>query len=504
MLGNWSLGDYWKKEAIEFTFEFLTETLKIPLEKLAITCFKGDKNAAKDTEAAEVWQSLGVPKERIAFLGKEDNWWGPAGDTGPCGPDTEQFFWSSSEEPPEKFDPKDKRWIEIGNDVLMQYIKDDKGNYNTAEQQNIDFGGGVERMIMTLNKIEDSYQASYFKPIIQEIESLSNTPYKNNERPMRIIADHLRAAVFIIADGALPSNTEQGYVLRRLIRRAIRYGKQLNIENFTAKIAEPVFKIYTDYPELKANKKLILSGLEKEETRFNETLEKGLRQFEKMATDKLISGKEAFLLFQSYGFPLEMTEELAKEKKIKVDNKAFQQELQKHQTLSRTASAEKFKSGLQDNSEQTTKLHTATHLLNQALREVVSPDISQKGSNINPERLRFDFNIDHKLTDEEKQGVEDWVNDKISSKLKVTKEDLDLDDALAQGAQGEFGAKYPPKVSVYTMSDGKKVISKEICTGPHITNTSEIGHFKILKEESVAAGIRRIKATVESTKGGNK
>ncbi|MAE49757.1 alanine--tRNA ligase [Candidatus Pacearchaeota archaeon] len=524
MLGNWSLGDYWKKEAIEFTFEFLTKTLKIPLEKLAITCFKGDKNAPRDTEAADIWLSLGIPKERIAFLGKEDNWWGPAGDTGPCGPDTEQFFWSSTEPAPKKFDPKNKHWVEIGNDVLMQYVKDEKGNYHTAKQQTIDFGGGVERTVAVLNGLTDNYQTSIFQPIIKKIEELSKRDYGVSEgvtKDMRIIADHIRAAVFILADGALPSNTEQGYVLRRLIRRAIRYGQSIELENFTAKVAESIFPIYSDYPELKANKKLILQELEKEEERFNKTIEKGLMIFNKkvmkavekkrkslegkkyvgLDLDKgpidTISGKEAFLLYQSYGFPIELTkEEAEKRRHMKVDEKGFYKELQKHQTLSRTASSGKFKSGLQDNSEQTTKLHTATHLLNQALREVISPEISQKGSNINPERLRFDFNIDHKLTDEEKTQVEDWVNEKIQEGLKITKEDLDLDEALAQGAQGEFGAKYPPKVSVYTITDGKKTISKEICTGPHVKNTKDIGHFKILKEESVAAGIRRIKATV--------
>lgn len=505
MLGKWSLGDYWKKEAINYTFKFFNSILGIPVEKLAVSCFKGDKDAPKDLESYEIWQSLGIPKSRIAFLEKEDNWWGPAGETGPCGPDTEIFYWSSNEKTPEYFDPENKKWVEIGNDVLMEYNKSSTGKYDKASQQNVDFGGGVERTLAILNGLDDNYLSSAFLPIIKEIESLSGKKYLSSPettRAMRIIADHIKAATFILGDekSIPPSNEGQGYVLRRLIRRAIRYGKQLEIKSpFTSKIAKSVLPIYPDYQELHNNKKFILSELEKEESKFSQTLERGLSQFKKLSSDKIISGKEAFLLFQSYGFPIEMTEELASEKGIKVDLEEYNQEFAKHQDLSRTASAGQFKSGLADNSEQTKKLHTATHLLNEALRIVLkNKDIKQKGSNINPERLRFDFNFDRKLTDEELKAIESEVNQQIKKALPVHREEIPLSQALESGAQSEFGTKYPDFVSVYTIGKSSKdYYSKEICTGPHVSNTSEIGAFKIKKEESSSAGVRRIKAVVE-------
>lgn len=496
MLGNWSLGDYWKKEAIEYSFEFLIKDLKIPKEKLSVTCFIGDKYSKipKDNEAAEIWKSVGITDKKIKFLGKKDNWWGPAGTTGPCGPDSEMFVNN----------------VEIWNDVFMQYEKDSKGNYNPAKQKNIDTGMGVERTTAILNNLDDNYLTDSFKPIIEKIEKISKKKYSQNKKEMRIIADHIKAAVFIISDGIIPSNTEQGYVLRRLIRRAIRFGKILEIENFTEKIAEPVFEIYKDY---KLNKKIITEELKKEENHFNQTLEKGMKIFARKFNlelgggkpkvdfePKTISGKNAFLLYQSYGFPIELTNEIAKEKGMEVDLKGFQKELQKHQELSRTASAGKFKSGLADSSEKTTKLHTATHLLNEALRQVLKDDsIKQKGSNINPERLRFDFSFSRKLTPKEIKEVENWINDKIKKSLKVTREEMPLREAIASGAQAEFGAKYPDIVSVYTITDSKtnKIFSKEICTGPHVSNTKEIGKFKIKKEESSSAGVRRIKAVVE-------
>ncbi len=502
MLGNWSLGDYWKEEAIKYTFEFHTKILGIPLERYAVSVFKGDENAEKDEESAKIWQNLGISKDRIAFLGKEDNWWGPAGESGPCGTDTEMFFYTGDKKPiPKTFNPKDKNWVEIGNDVLMQYNKQN-GEYKKASQKNVDFGGGVERTLAILNNSNDVYETSIFQTIIKEIEKVSNKHYseEKNKKAMRIIADHIRAATFIIADdhGIKPSNTEQGYVLRRLIRRAIRYGKLLEIKNkFTSKIARAVIPIYPDYQELKKNKNVILNELEQEETRFNQTLEQGIKKFEeitKQNKNKTISGKEAFLLFQSYGFPIEMTQELAKEKSLKINLQEYQSEFEKHQELSRTASAGMFKSGLADNSETTKKLHTATHLLNEALRIVLKDkNIKQKGSNITPERLRFDFNFPRKLIDEEIKEIEDLVNKKIKESIKVTREEMPLNKALNSGAQAEFGAKYPDIVSVYSIGN----FSKEICTGPHVSNTSEIGHFKIIKEESVAAGIRRIKAIVE-------
>jgi len=511
MLGNWSLGDYFKEDAIKMTFEFHTKILGIDLENYAVTVFGGDKRVPqvpKDEESSKIWKSLRIKEDRIAFLEggvleSDNNWWGPAGQVGPCGPCTEQFFWTGKEKAPKTFDPKNKKWVEIGNDVLMEYIKDKNGKFNLAKQKNIDFGGGVERTLAVLNGFDDNYLTEIWQPIIKEIEKISRKKYKGNEKAMRIIADHLRASIFILADPKLikPSNTERGYVLRRLIRRAIRYASLLGIEeNFTSKLTPSILEVYEkDYPELKQNKNFVITQLNEEENKFRVTLEQGLREFEKLIDSKKeLSAKEAFLLYQSYGFPIEMTEELAKEKKIKVDSKGFEEENKKHQELSRTASSGQFKSGLADNSEKTTKLHTATHLLNEALREVLGDkSIKQKGSNINPERLRFDFNFPRKLTQEEIKKVEDWVNDKIKKKIPVIKEELPLKRALESGAQGEFGTKYPERVCVFTIGKNKEIVSKEICTGPHITNTGDLGKFKILKEESSASGIRRIKATLE-------
>jgi len=506
MLGNWSLGDYWKKEAIEYSFEFLTKVLKIPIERLAVSVFKGDNDAPKDEESAKVWESLGVQKERIAFLPKSENWWGPAGNSGPCGPDTEMFYWkSNSKKPPKKFNPDDKTWVEVWNDVLMEYNKDKNGNYNTAKQQNIDTGMGVERTVTVLNGLEDNYMSDSFKPIIEKIEKLSKEEYisdKENEkvRAMRIIADHLKASVFIMANGITPSNMEQGYVLRRLIRRSVRYGKKLGMEKFTKKVAEAVFKIYQDdYSELKKNKEKILSELEKEELRFLERIEQGMKIFDKITKDKhKISGKDAFLLYQSYGFPFEMTKELTEERKIKIDEKTFQEEQEKHQELSRTASAGKFKAGLADHSSETTKLHTATHLLQAALRKILRDEnVLQKGSNITPERLRFDFSFHRKLTPEEIKKTEELVNEQVKKSLDITKEEMAPEQAKKEGAIGLFDRKYGEKVSVYTV----KGFSKEICGGPHVKNTSELSEngkkFKIKKEESSSEGVRRIKAVLE-------
>ncbi|PIU76147.1 alanine--tRNA ligase [Candidatus Pacearchaeota archaeon CG06_land_8_20_14_3_00_35_12] len=495
MLGNWSLGDYFKDEAIEFSFEFLTKTLKIPIEKLAISCFAGDKDAPRDLDASKKWESLGIPKERIAFLPKNNNWWGPAGKTGPCGPDSEMFYWRSSKKAPEKFDPLDDTWVEIWNDVFMQYNKTESG-FEELKQKNVDTGMGVERTTAILNKLDDDYLSDSFLPLVKKIEELSKKRYvKEETKAMRIIADHIKAAVFIVADGIFPSNVERGYVLRRLIRRAIRYGRELGLEQFISEIAESVFDIYRDYSHLAKNKDKILNELEKEETKFLQTLGNGIKIFEKLVKDKReISGKDAFLLYQSYGFPLEMTIELAREKNIRVDEMGFEKENSKHQELSRTATEGKFKSGLADNSEATTKLHTATHLLNQALRIVLkNQDIHQKGSNITPERLRFDFNFDRKVTNEELKEVETLMNKKIQEKMEVKREEMNLEQAKTSGAQGIFESKYGNKVSVYSIGN----FSKEICAGPHVKNTRELGKFRILKEESVAAGIRRIKAFLE-------
>ena len=479
MLGNWSLGDYWKKETIEYSFEFLTKVLGIPKEKISITCFSGDKDAPKDIESAKIWKSLGIKK--IKFLGKKDNWWGPAGKTGPCGPDSEMFV----------------DGIEIWNDVFMEYNKTAQGKYEPLKQKNIDTGMGVERTLAVLHGLDDDYMTETFLPIIKKIEQLSKKKYKNSGPWMRIIADHVKASVFIIANGILPSNTGQGYVLRRLIRRAVRHGKRFALKDFTDKVAEPVFEIYSDYKELKENKKKILKILKEEENKFYKTIEKGLQEFERISKNKKIgdeiSGKEAFLLFQSYGFPKEITWELAAEKGLSLDASEFNKELAKHQKLSRTASKGVFGSGLADQSEKTIKLHTATHLLNEALRKVLYKNIRQRGSNITSKRLRFDFNFPRKLTEKEIKKVEELVNKKISQGLKVTSEEMPLKKALEIGTRSEFNARYPDIVSVYSIGN----FSKEICTGPHVKNTNEIGKFKIKKEESSAAGIRRIKAVVE-------
>ena len=511
MLGNWSLGSYFKKEAIELTFEFHTKILKIPLEKYAVTVFGGDSRfpqIPKDEESIKVWSSLGLSEDRIAplqggVLESENNWWGPAGLTGPCGPCTEMFYWSGKSPAPALFNPDDKRWVEIGNNVLMQFEKTKDNKFLPLKQKNIDFGGGVERTLAVLNNEQDNYESSIFKPIIKKIEKLSGKKYKEHKREMRIIADHMRASVFILGDerSIKPGNVGQGYVLRRLIRRAIRYGKILSLQNnFTAKIASSVLPIYPDYKELSKNSNFIFQELENEENRFSETLEKGLKKFNEICKDNILTGKEAFLLFQSYGFPIEMTQELAIEKGVKVDLEEYNEEFKKHQNLSRSSSSGVFKSGLADDSEAAKKLHTATHLLNEALRRILGPELKQKGSNITPERLRFDFNFPRKLSQDELKKIEYLVNSKIRSALIIQREELPLNTALKAGAQAEFNAKYSELVSVYTIIDPTEKenwFSKEICIGPHVANTKELRHFKILKEESIASGVRRIKAVVE-------
>ena len=514
MLGNWSLGDYFKKEAISWSLEFLTDKKWLGLDKnrLAFSCFKGDNDAPRDDDAAKIWMSLGVPKERIAFLPKENNWWGPAGETGPCGPDTEMFYWRRNDKPaPKVFDPEDNNWVEIWNDVFMQYNKTRDGKYHELAQKNVDTGLGVERVAMVLQGFEDVYKTELFAPIIDKISKIANKkPTKENVQSFRIITDHMRAATFLLGDerDVVPSNSDQGYILRRFLRRAIRHGMVLGInKEFTSEIASLVIDMYKDeYPILEKKKNKIVDELKKEEQRFRETVEKGMKEFQKIASrldqegKNKISGKEAFLLFQSYGFPIEIIMEMAHESDLVVNTSEYKEEYEKHQELSRIGAEKKFKGGLSDHGESTVRLHTATHLLNEALRKILDPEITQKGSNITAERLRFDFNFDRKLTDEEVKRVEEEVNRVIKKSLDVERAETTPDDAKKQGAQAEFGAKYPPKVSVYTIvdkKDPKGFYSKEICMGPHVKNTSEIGVFKIIKEESVAAGIRRIKAVVE-------
>ena len=497
MLGNWSLGDYFKKEAIEMSFEFLTKELNIPIEKLAVSCFAGEpeNNIPRDDEVAGIWESLGLPKSRIQFLNRESNWWGPAGQTGPCGPDTEMFYWADEEAAPARFDPTDNRWVEIWNDVFMQYNKTENGKYEPLKQKNVDTGMGLERTVAVLNGCKSVFEIDEFKPIVEKIKKLAQT--KDDIKSIRIVADHIRAATFILGDekGIEPSNIEQGYVLRRLIRRAVRYGKMIGIDGiFTFKIAEVVIKqLADDYPELKQNKDFILEQLAREEEKFSLTLEKGLKEFEKISTQD-ISGHDAFVLFSTYGFPLEITTELATEKNLKVDEIGFRQEFAKHQELSRTASAGKFKGGLADNSEQTTKYHTAAHLLDAALRQVLGDHVFQKGSNITAERLRFDFSHSEKLTDEQKKAVEDLVNAQIQQNLPVTMAEMTLEEAKKIGALGVFESKYGEKVKVYTIGAAGNPFSREICGGPHVENIGGLGNFKITKEESSSSGVRRIKA----------
>ena len=491
MLCNWSLGDYFKKEALSWSYEFLIKELKIPKEKLYVTCFKGDNDAPKDEEAAKIWISLGVSKDRVFFLGKSDNWWGPAGKTGPCGPDSEMFYWNSDLEPKKTQDPGNcKLFVEIWNDVFMQYNKMEDGKFVQLKQKNVDTGMGVERMCVVLQNKKSVYDTDLFEPIIKRIRMLAKN---NNERSERIIADHVRAVTFILSERVMPSNVEQGYVLRKLIRRAYRHAKKVGIDVSLSSISEVVIKNYSEtYPELKNNEHFILEELRKEEEKFQVTLEKGLREFERKVVDveKTISGKIAFDLYQSFGFPLEITKDLAKEKRLEVDEIAFYKELTMHQSLSRASTKKKFTSGLADHSHETKRLHTATHLLHQALRKVLGEHAQQKGSNITAERLRFDFTHHDKMTQEEIKKVENLVNKQIGECIEVTYEEIPFEKARESGALHFFDQKYPDKVKVYSIGR----FSKEFCSGPHVENTSEIGNFKIVKEEGVAAGIRRIKA----------
>lgn len=497
MLGNWSLGDYFKDESITWSFEFLTKVLNIPVEKLAVTVFAGNDLIPFDEVSYNKWLSLGIEKERIAKTAL-DNFW-IAGTSGPCGPDTEIFYFRSNEEAPETFDPEDDRWVEIWNNVFMQYYKDENGTVTELPKKNVDTGMGVERITTVLEGVDDNYKSSIWSDVIDLISSITGLPYEGNEKSMRIIADHIRTAVFISSDpaGIKPSNTDQGYILRRLIRRAIRHAKKLNIDissDWEEQIANLIISKYESYySELKENKQVVLDVLKNEKEKFNRTLEKGLREFNKVS-NKDIDGDVAFHLYDTYGFPIELTEELAKDAGISVDIKGFNEKFKAHQELSRTSSAGKFKGGLAGNSEIETKYHTATHLLNAALKQVVGPDVHQKGSNITDERMRFDFSCDHKLSDEEKQKTEDLVNSWIQEGLDVRVEEMSKEDAIKSGAECMFIEKYPDIVTVYTIGDN---VSKELCGGPHVKNTSELGHFKIIKEEASSAGVRRIKAILE-------
>lgn len=503
MLGNWSLGDYFKNEAIEWSFEFLTseEWLGIPLGKLAFSVFAGDEDAPLDQESYQKWISLGVPEARIAKLGKDDNWW-PAGGkhTGPQGPDTEMFYWTGDEPAPEGFDAEDSRWVEIWNDVFMQFSKDASGALEPLQQKNVDTGMGLERTAAILQGKKSVYDTELFSGIIAKIRDLSSQQYdaeSESGKSMRIIADHIRSAVMIISDGIEPSNKDQGYVLRRLIRRAIRHGRKLDMESqvwLEPVVDEIILSLKEAYPELREQRDDTLGALLVEAKKFEKTLEKGLKELEKIwDKNKNITGGDAFDLYQTYGFPLELTKEIAADYGQKIDPVQFEHLFTLHQDLSRRGAGKKFAGGLVDHSEESKRLHTATHLLHQALRDVLGDHVEQRGSNITRERLRFDFSHDKKMTDDEKTEVERIVNEQINKDMPIHFEMLTVDEAKERGAIGLFEDKYAQvgdKIKVYFMGD----FSKEICGGPHVDKTGDLGSFKIKKEEASSAGVRRIKA----------
>jgi len=561
MMGYWSLGDYWKKEAINYTFEFLTKELKIDQGDLAVTCFAGEGDIPKDEESADIWRSLGFLDNRIAFLGKEDNFWGPAATEGPCGPDSEVFVWTGADETPEKFDPENRLWMEIGNDVFMQYNKTKEGKFELLKQRNVDFGAGYERIISYLEGKSNVYETELFEPIISKIEEISSKKYyschpeasaegSGESRSFRIIADHIKAATFAISDGVFPSNKGAGYIVRRLIRRAIVKAHQLGVkENFTTKLADVVFDIYEGvyYSSSESEKSAdssrqvsnniqddIKKELEKEEGKFRKTLENGLLKIDVLSKNwvgfkkengevdlekEKATANEIWDLYQSNGFPVELSLEELKRRNIDIDDQQIKQVkklveiyIKEHQELSRTASAGMFKGGLADAGEIAVKYHTATHLLHQALRQVLGEHVQQKGSNITAERLRFDFVHTDKMTPEQIAEVENIVNEQIKKDLPVTMEEMTVEDAKNSGALGFFEHKYGDKVKVYTIGESTKgespstrdarsgsreFFSREICGGPHVSHTGELGHFKIKKEESSSAGIRRIKAVLE-------
>lgn len=507
MLGNWSLGDYFKQEALTWSWEFLTRVLGLDPDRISVTVFAGDADAPRDEEAATIWRSLGVPAERIYYLPKKDNWWGPAGQTGPCGPDSEMFYdvGKLACGPDCRPGCPCGKHVEIWNDVFMQYNKTAEGKYEPLAQRNVDTGMGVERTTAVLQGKDDPFQTELFMGIINRVSELGGRQYDDRTgRAMRIVADHIRAATFVIADGVTPSNVERGYILRRLIRRAIRYGREVGLaEGFTKELAAVVVAEYGEtYPELRAAAQRIADELGREETKFSRTLNRGLREFEKVVADVQRRGeteippRESFKLHDTYGFPIDLTRELAAERGLKVDRAAFDVLFKEHQEKSRGSLERKFAGGLADHSETTTKLHTATHLLHRALREVLGPDVRQMGSNITVERLRFDFAHPERMTEEQIRRVEEIVNEQIRRDLPVSMETKPLQQALAEGALAFFGERYGDLVKVYSIGD----FSKEVCGGPHVSSTATLGGFKILKEEAVGQGVRRIRAVVADRK----
>ena len=499
MLGNWSLGDYFKQESIAYSFEFLTKVLEIPVERLAVSVFSGDEDCARDEESAKRWISLGIAKENVFYLPKKNNWWGPAGMTGPCGPDTEIFVITDKEKCCEECSPACDcgRYVEIWNNVFMEFNKTAEGKFLPLARKNVDTGMGLERTVAMLNGYESVYETDVFRPVIDLLKQKSGKG-EDFIRPMRIIADHVRTATFMLGDekGVTPSNVDQGYILRRLIRRAVRFARILDLDS---SILNEVSALYVSlygefYPELVANKNKIADELAKETDRFQKTLATGLKEFEKLLgyiQNNRISGKAAFRLYDTFGFPIEMTEELASDAGVTVDTEGFARAYKEHQEKSHAGAEQKFKGGLADNSEATSRLHTATHLLNAALKKVLNdPNIQQKGSNITAERLRFDFNFPRPLTKEEIEEVEKEVNDAIQAAIPVVCEEMSLENARKKGAVGIFGDRYDASVKVYTIGDR----SMEICGGPHASNTSELGKFTVVKEQSSSSGVRRIKA----------
>ena len=498
MLGNWSLGDYFKEESIAMSFEFLTKELGIPVEKLSVTCFAGDEDCPRDEVAANAWKKAGIPENHIYYYGKDDNWW-IAGEEGPCGPDTEMFYDTGKPACGPDCEPccDCGKYVEIWNNVFMEYFKD-KNGYRKLEQKNVDTGLGLERMTMLLQGKETPFDTELFSPVMDKLKELQKV---DSIESRRIIAEHLRSSMMIIADGGRPSNLDRGYVLRRLIRRLIRHMNklQINLDELLTLIDINVENLGEMYPELVKNKEIIKTVILEEKDKFQKTLANGEREFQKEINrlkeqnTNIIPGKVVFKLYDTYGFPPEVTKELAQENGYKIDLEEFNKLFKEHQEKSRAGSEQKFKGGLAETTEETIAYHTATHLLNAAIKKVIGKDAHQRGSNITVDRMRFDFNCDHKLTPEEKQEIEDLVNKWIEEGLPVTKEEMKKEDAIKSGAECMFIEKYPDVVTVYTIGD----VSKELCGGPHVKNTSELGKFKIKKEESSSSGVRRIKAVLE-------
>ena len=512
MLGNWSLGDYFKEQMIPWSFEFLTspDYLGIPVNDIAITCFAGDEDCPKDEESAELWKKCGISPEHIFFLPKSGNWWGPAGTTGPCGPDTEMHIIRNHEDA-DKLGPYDFEkakkgtFLEIWNDVFMQYNKTAEGKYEPLKQRNVDTGMGLERTLCILNGVESVYETDIFEKAIEKIEELTGKKYGESAevtKAFRVVLDHVRTATFMLGDdhGIVPSNTDQGYILRRVIRRAVRYGRNINLpKGALNEVSNTIIEKYASvYPELVRNAQRIAEELNKEEEKFSATLKQGLKEFEKVAASLpeggVIDGHSAFRLYDTYGFPVEITMEMAREKGLSVDEEGYRAAFTEHQEKSRAGSEQKFACGLADHKEETTKLHTATHLLHAALKRVCGEDVNQKGSNITEERLRFDFNFPRKLTPEEVKAVEDLVNAEIAKDEPVVMKEMSLDEAKSEGFTGLFESKYGEMVKTYTIGN----FSKEICGGPHVERTGVLGTFKIAKQENVSAGVKRIKAVLIS------